>query len=140
MSGVLGALALMATAACVAAPVQAGKVHAGPYTGTVIPRYDAVGGRFRLHVGPYRDQKLRLTQTIEWSVPRRYRVGSRLSIVAVRLSPPPRQVFAQWFASSGSTSRQHVFPSLLQPTSAGCWRLTLHTGTTSGSLKVLVRG
>ncbi len=136
----LGPLALVAASACLAAPVQAGKVHAGPFTAVVSPRYDVVNGHFRLHVGPYRDAKLGITQQLDWRVPRRYRVGSRLSVTAVRLSPAPRTIFAQWFpVSPTALPKGHVFPTLLQPSSAGCWRLTLQTGRAKGSLIVLIR-
>ena len=136
----LGALGVLAASACLAAPVHAGKVHAGPFTAAVQPRYDVVGGRFRLHVGPYRDVRRRIIQQLDWSVPRRFRVGPRLSATAVRLSPAPRTVFAQWFpASATALLKGHVFPSVLQPPSAGCWRLTLQTDAAKASLTVLVR-
>jgi len=133
---VLGSFAVVAASACLAAPVQSGKVHAGPFTAAVQRPYDVVNGRFRLHVGPYRDAKRRVIQQLDWSVPARYRVGSRLSVTAVRLSPAPRTIFAQWFPASAN---RHVFPTLLQPSSAGCWRLTFRTGPAKGSLTVLVR-
>jgi hypothetical protein len=137
---VLGALAVVAASACLAAPVQAGKVHAGPFTAAVQRPYDVVNGRFRLHVGPYRDAKRHLIQQLDWTVARGSRVQSRLSVTAVRLSPPPRTVFAQWFpVSATALPRGRVFPTLLQPSSAGCWRLTLQTGGAKAALIVLVR-
>ena len=52
------------------------------------------------------------------AVPRR----ARLSVTAVRLSPAPRMVFAQWFPVSATAQpKGHVFPTLLQPSSAGCF-------------------
>ena len=136
----LGVLALVAASACLAAPVQAGKVHAGPFTATVQRPYDVVNGRFRLHVGPYRDAKRHLIQQLDWTVARGPRVQSRLSVTAVRLSPAPRTIFAQWFpVSPTALPKGHVFPTLLQPSSAGCWRLTLQTGRAKASLIVLIR-
>jgi hypothetical protein len=139
---VLGVMALLTAAACVAAPVQAGKVHAGPFTAAVTPKYDSVGGRFRLHVGPYRDSARRLTQTLTWNVPHRFRVGSQLTIMLTRLSPAPVSIIAQYAprAPGAGAGKPWTFPSIVQPTSAGCWRMTLRSGATSGSLKVLVRG
>jgi hypothetical protein len=72
--------------ACPAAPVHAGKVHSGPFTAAVFPRYEG--------------------------------------------SPRRRSGLPKGHASPAGVP---------QPTSAGCWRLSLQTGSAKGSLTVLVR-
>ena len=134
-------LALLASAACLATPVQGNKVKAGPFTGVVMPQYDVVQGRFRLHVGPYRDRVTGLSQKIGWVVPVRYRVGGWLTVTGRRLNPS-RQTFWQKFEEAYSPDFHDgwVFPSDITPPSAGCWRLTLSSGNATGTLTVLVRG
>jgi hypothetical protein len=51
---IVPAVATIASAACLATPVHGGVVKAGPFVGRVAPGYDVVGGRLRLHVGPWR--------------------------------------------------------------------------------------
>jgi hypothetical protein len=125
---------------CLAAKVPGDRVHAGPFSGPISQSYDVVDGRFRLHVGRYRDRAIGLSQKIPWFLPRSYRVGPRLVVRGRRLAPPGR-TFTQTFPEAGSlTPDEHVFPSILKPPSEGCWRLTLRTAHVKGSLLVLVRG
>jgi hypothetical protein len=69
---VIGAAAFVSTAdgsgrsQCAATPVRGNVVKAGVFTGYIAPRYDVVGGRFRLHVGEYRDSAIGLSQKIPW--------------------------------------------------------------------------
>ena len=125
---------------CLARRVEGIRVHAGPFTGLVDSRFDAVDGRFRLHVGPYRDRSTGLTQKIPWFLPRSYRVGPFLDIHGRRLAPPGG-AFTQRLAEAGSPdSKQHVFPSTLHPPSAGCWKLAFRTRFVRGHLVVRVDG
>jgi hypothetical protein len=120
---------------CLAARVSGDEIHVGPFKGGIFPAYDVVDGRFRLHVGAYRDRATGLTQKIPWFVPRSYRVGIFLVVHGRRLIPP-RGTFTQRFPEAGNTdsSDQHVFPSTLRPPSSGCWRLTFRSGRTGGSI------
>ena len=132
---------LLASVACLATPVHGDVVRAGPFTGYIVPQYDVVKGRFRLHVGAYRNPSTGLSQKIPWFVPLRYRVGGSLVITGRRLGTATR-TFRQEFqrAGSSSTPDKYVFPSSLSPPSAGCWRLTLRSGSARGTLTVLIRG
>jgi hypothetical protein len=128
---------------CLAAPVEESRVHAGPFTGLIImPEYDVVDGRFRLHVGRYRDRARGLSQKMPWFLPRKYAAAaSGVSVRGVRLAPPGRR-FSDSLAEAfgpGFPDDQHVYPSAFEPPTAGCWRLTLKTGPVKGSLVVLVR-
>jgi hypothetical protein len=123
---------------CLAAPVDGNRVHAGPFTGLITPEYDVVGGRFRLHVGDYRDRATGLSQKIPWLLPEKYSVGASLAVVGRRLAPP-RGTFTDSLQQVSSGSGSRVFPSSFSPPRAGCWRLTFKTGRTTGSLVVLVR-
>jgi hypothetical protein len=131
-------LSVLASATCLATPVHGDVVRAGPFIGGITPGYDAVDGRLRLHVGPYRVPG-GLSQKIPWFVPHRYRVGDYLVVTGRRLAPFPR-TFAQRFAQafSSSTPGQYVFPSIISPPSAGCWRLTFRSGRVTGYLTALV--
>jgi hypothetical protein len=72
--------AFLASAACLATPVHGNVVRAGPFVGYVVPLYDVVNGRFRLHVGEYRNPATGLSQKIPWFIPRRYPVRGRSSL------------------------------------------------------------
>ena len=124
---------------CLAKRVDGDKVHAGPFTGLIDPDYDVVGGRFRLHVGAYRDRATGLSQKIPWFLPRAYRVGVFLVVHGRRLAPGPG-AFTQRFPEAGSSdpTDPHVFPSVLRPPRPGCWRLTFWTGRAAGSLLVRI--
>jgi hypothetical protein len=135
---IVPALAVLASATCLATPVHDGKVQAGPSVGYVTVGYDVVRGRFRLHVGPYRVPNA-LTQKIPWFVPLRYRVGDTLVVTGRRVGAPAR-TFRQTFARAYSpdSPNKHVFPSIISPPSAGCWRLTFRSGAVTGTLTALV--
>jgi hypothetical protein len=126
---------------CQATPVEGGLeradgsiaphfVRAGPFRGYISPTYDIVEGRFRLHVGPYRDRATGLTQKILWLASRRTGAVRSLAIVGNRLAPRPRRTFRQVFRSSGRT----YFPTNISPPSPGCWQLDLSSGAARGSL------
>ena len=123
---------------CLATSVRGDVVRAGPFTGGIDPDYDVVNGRFRLHVGPWRDRSIGLTQKIPWFLPQRYRVGPSLTVRGTRLAPPGR-TFTDSLQEASSDSPDHVFPSAFAPPTAGCWRLSFKTGRTTGSLVVMVR-
>jgi len=131
-------LATLGAATCLATPVSAdrSRVHAGPFTGNLTRAYDVVDGRFSLRVDGMRTETL--SQKIPWSLPRRYRVGPTLAITGRRLDAPGR--FTQRFYEALGASGPHIFPTNIAPPAAGCWRLTLRTGPTWGSLVALVRG
>jgi hypothetical protein len=140
MAGVFGpALAALAAATCLATPVSANgsRVNAGPFVGYIAPDYDVVNGRFSLRVGGMRTETL--SSKIPWFLPRRYRVGSELTVTGTRLIRPARfvQSFAQ--AYSPTNPAQHTFPSIISPPATGCWRLTFRSGRATGTLVVLVR-
>jgi hypothetical protein len=134
-------LALIASASCLATPVQTLKhsgstiVRSGPITGGIVSTYDVVGGRFSLHVGPWR-VKDGLTQKIPWWV-RSDKRGPELVLTAVRLAPAPAETFRQVFPAA--TSPDDVYPSIIDPPSAGCWRLTMRTGSIKVVFVALVR-
>ncbi len=129
-----------ATLHCLSVPVDGDRVHAGPFTGLIDSDYDILDGRFRLHVGQYRDRATGLSQKIPWFLPKRYRVGSSLSVRGTRLAPPGRTFTEQLQeASSSDSPGQHVFPSAFAPPTAGCWKLSFKTRRVTGSLVVLVR-
>jgi hypothetical protein len=131
--------ALLATAACLATPVQGDVVRAGPFTGGISRQYDVVDGRFRLHVGDYRDEVTGLSQKIPWFVPRRSRVGGSVLVVGRRLGST-RRIFKDVLheAWSPSDPDQRVFPSSFSPPSAGCLRLTFTSRRVKATLTVLV--
>jgi hypothetical protein len=131
------ALTVVLTATCLAAPVHGDRVRAGPFVGGIVPRYDVVEGRFRLHVGGYRVPGS-LSQKIPWFAPRGAHVSNFLVVVGRRLDRPGsfRQRFTR--AYSPDTPEAVVFPSNLAPPRAGCWRLTFMSGRLVGSLTVLV--
>jgi hypothetical protein len=131
--------ALFASAACLATPVHGNTVRAGPFVGYIVPQYDVVNGRFRLHVGEYRDRATGLSQKIPWFIPRRYPVRASVVVVGRRLGSVRgrfRDVLHQ--AASPTDSEMWVFPSSFSPPRAGCWRLTFHSGRVTGKLTVLV--
>jgi hypothetical protein len=131
--------ALLASAACLATPVHGGIVRAGPFFGEVTPQYDVVNGRFRLHVGPYRDRATGLSQKIPWFVSRRYLVRGSV-VVRWRRLGSTRGGFKVVLQKAGTPSDLHrwVYPSSFSPPRAGCWRLTFQSGLVTGKLTVLV--
>ena len=125
---------------CLAAPVQAQTVRAGPFVGHIVPRYDVVGGRFRLHVGVYRDRASGLSQKIPWFVPVKSGVGSDLTISFKRLVPLPARRFTVRSQTGGDFPNGRVFPTAFVPPTPGCWRITFRSGNATGSLVALVSG
>jgi len=127
---------------CPATRVEGDSVRAGQFLGFIAPEYDVVNGRFRLHVGAYRDKETGLSQKIPWWITRRADVGRRLRIDARRLPPRSRRRFHQELRRTHGVGdrRRWVFPSIIEPPAEGCWRLRFKSGTTVGGLIVLVRG
>ena len=123
---------------CPATRVDGQHVHAGRFTGAISPDYDVLNGRFRLRVGQYRDLKTGLTQKILWSVSRQAKVGARMRIEARRLPPLSSRTFRMTLRATSATGARWFFPSIVRPPAEGCWRLRLTSGTTTGSLIVLV--
>jgi hypothetical protein len=119
-------------APCLATPVHAGgrKVRAGGFVGGIVPAYDVVEGRFRLHVGPYRDRATGLSQKIPWWTNAPSKTGTALVVVGTRLSPRPALKFTQTFRSS----MRWMFPTTISPSAPGCWRLHLISGRVKGSV------
>src|ERR1041385_1608853 len=102
--------AATARAACPATPVHGSVVRAGAFTGYVTPAYDVVQGRFRLHVGEYRDRATGLSQKIPWFVPLRYRVSDWLVVRGRRLDAPARPFLDRFtIAYSADTPDRNVF-------------------------------
>jgi hypothetical protein len=131
--------ALFASAVCLATPVHADTVRAGSFVGYIVPQYDVVNGRLRLHVGKYRDRATGLSQKIPWFIPRRYPVRASVVVVGRRLGRVGgrfKDVLHQ--AGSPGDSDRWVFPSSFSPPRAGCWRLTFRSGLVTGRLTVLV--
>ena len=122
---------------CLATPVRGTYVHAGPFAGGIYPKYDVVNGRFRLHVGPWRDRSIGLSQKIPWFLPGRYRVGVFLVVRGTRLAPVGGS-FTVRLPEAGADPSQHVFPSTLSPPKPGCWRLSFQTRLVEGRLTVRV--
>jgi hypothetical protein len=136
----LAALALATTPACPATPVdvEAERVRIGPFRGELAGRYDIVDGRFRLHVGSYRDLETGLTQKIPWFAPRSSDVGERLTITGRRLYRRARP-FTQRFGRAGTSSSTdpYVYPSIIRMPAPGCWRLTFRSGEVTAKATVL---
>jgi hypothetical protein len=130
--------ALLASAACLATPVHANVVRAGPFVGYITPQYDVVNGRFRLHVGKFRDPITGLSQKIPWFIPRTYPVRASLVVVGRRVGSAARFRNVLHQSWSSSDPKRWVFPSSFSPPSAGCWRLTFQSGPVTAKLTVLV--
>jgi hypothetical protein len=130
-------LAAPAAAACDATPVRDGAVRAGPFKGLIVPEHDVVDGRFRLHVGAYRDRETGLSQKIPWFVPRRVGPTERLTVRWRQLDGSGR--FTSRLQGAGPARGRQVFPSSFSPPRAGCWRLRFRSGDARGSLTVLVK-
>ena len=127
----------LAPQGCLGTPVQGNTVKAGPFTGYVVPAYDSVGGRFSLRVGGMRTATL--SSKIPWFVPFRYKVSDSV-VISGRRAHAPARAFRQTEAlASAGDSRGWVFPSIIEPPTVGCWRLTFRSGEAVGTLTVLVR-
>lgn len=127
---------------CPATRVAGTTVRAGPFMGTIAPRYDVFHGRLRLRVGGYRDRSTGLTQKIPWWISRQAEVGKRLRLKALRLQPRSPRRFHQTFrrTSAVGDDERWFFPSIIQPPAKGCWRLRFRSGRTAGGLIAFVRG
>jgi hypothetical protein len=125
---------------CLATPVHGNVVKAGPFTGYLARQYDVVAGRFRLHVGPYRNKATGLSQKIPWYAKPESGVDSYLVVTGIRVRPQPARRFKQTSTTGGLFPQGYVFPTSFSPPSAGCWRLTFSSGSATGTLTVLVRG
>jgi hypothetical protein len=130
---------LVRSVACAATPVDGGSVRAGPLTGLIVPQYDVIDGRFRLHVGYHRDRAAGLSQKIPWFMRRGASAGRSLRLSATRLGSR-RRTFSQVFrrAGGGGAHGRPVYPSIIKPPVAGCWRLRFTSGKSTARLTVLV--
>jgi hypothetical protein len=130
------------SSSCSAQRVSGGVVKVGPFRGMIVPQYDVVDGRFRLHVGGYRDKATGLTQKIPWFVPMRAGSRPRLLVTGTRLSPS-RRSFRQRLGRAEypgqDQERRYIYPSNISPPAAGCWRLRFQSGTIDAHVIVLVR-
>jgi hypothetical protein len=125
---------------CAATPVRGNTVKAGVFTGYVVPAYDVVGGRFRLHVGDYRNRATGLSQKIPWFAPVASGAAGDLVVTWTRLTPLPARRFTVMAPTGGIFPQGYVYPTSFSPPTAGCWRLTFRSGRATGRLTVLVRG
>jgi hypothetical protein len=125
---------------CAATPVRSNVVKAGVFTGYVVPAYDVVGGRFRLHVGDYRNRATGLSQKIPWFAPVASGANGDLIVTWTRLSPLPSRRFTVMAPTGGIFPQGYVYPTSFSPPTPGCWRLTFRSGKATGRLTVLVRG
>lgn len=127
---------------CAAQPVSGEVVKVGPFRGMLSRQYDVVDGRFRLHVGHYRDKTIGLTQKIPWFVAMRAGTSPQLVVTGKRLSPSPR-TFRQRLGRAGypgqDQERRYVYPSIISPPAPGCWRLRFRSGKVDARVIVLVR-
>jgi hypothetical protein len=132
---------LVGSVTCAATPVDGDSVRAGPLKGLIAPQYDVIDGRFRLHVGSYRDRTAGLSQKIPWFMRRGASGGRTLRLTGTRLGPR-RRTFSQVFrrAGGGGANRRAVYPSIIAPPAAGCWRLKFTSGKVTTRLTVLVSG
>jgi hypothetical protein len=123
---------------CLATPVHGDVVRAGPFTGAIDTDYDVVNGRFRLHVGAWRDRSIGLSQKIPWFLPSKYRVGVYLVIRGRRLAPAGGSFTSRLPEAGSLDPKEHVFPSTPSPPKPGCWRFTFQTRLVQGRLTVRV--
>jgi hypothetical protein len=119
---------------CPASPVDGEAVHAGVITAGIDPYTDVVDGRFRLHVGEYRDVANGIFQKVLWWAPSDRRVGGRLVVRARTLYGPKRTFVQRLNRAYSDDTTKAFYPSTVIPPSAGCWKLTLTTGKLRNSL------
>jgi hypothetical protein len=130
------------SSSCSAQLVSGGVVKVGPFRGMIVPQYDVVDGRFRLHVGGHRDKVSGLSQKIPWFVSMGAGSQPRLLVTGTRLSPS-RRTFHQRFGRAEYARQdregRYVYPSIISPPAPGCWRLRFQSGTIDAHVIVLVR-
>jgi hypothetical protein len=115
--------------------VDGSLVHAGAITGGIDPYTDIVDGRFRLHVGEYRDLTRGIFQKILWSIPSdRKGIGGRLVVRGRTLFRPKRTFVQRFNRAYADDTTKAFYPSTIVPPSAGCWKLTLTTGKLRNAL------
>ena len=102
---------------CAATPVRGNVVKAGVFTGYVVPAYDVVGGRFRLHVGDYRNRATGLSQKIPWFAPVASGANGDLVVTWTRLSPLPSRRFTVMAPTGGIFPQGYVYPTSFSPPS-----------------------
>jgi hypothetical protein len=128
---------------CPASRADGSQVHAGVITGGIDPYTDVVNGRFRLHVGEYRDLAHGIFQKILWWVPsERKGIGGAL-VIRGRTLFGAKRIFVQRFNrawTDNADDPRAYYPSTVVPPSAGCWRLTLTTGKLRNALVAWVDG
>src|SRR5262249_5697362 len=108
-------------------------VRVGGLVGYLDASHDVVRGRLALHVGRWRVRGPE-AQKIPWVVAATTRAPPPvLTVTGVRLGSSAAR-FTQSFGSAAG-----VYPSIIAPPSAGCWRLTLTAGHLGGTLTALVR-
>ena len=126
---------------CPASPVDGNYVHAGVIRGAIDPETDVVDGRFRLHVGEYRDLGRGIFQKILWSIPsNRKRIGGRLVVRGRTLFGPKRTFVQRFNRAYADDTTQAFYPSTIVPPNAGCWKLALTTGKLHNALVARVDG
>jgi hypothetical protein len=72
----------------------------------------------------------------------RHRVGATLVVTGRRIGSPARtfrQTFYRAYGGGSDPRGSIVFPSAIDPPTVGCWRLTLRSGNTTGTLTMLAR-
>jgi len=125
-----------AASVCPATRLDGVVVQAGPFAGGAVPRYDSVGGRFSLRVGGWRTKTL--SSKIPWFIPDSYEVGDVLVVTGRRVAGSPR-TFRQTMQRVSGGNGRWVFPSIIDPPSVGCWKLTFRSGKAVGSMTMLAR-
>jgi hypothetical protein len=122
---------------CRATPVRTiagvSLVRVGSLVGHLDGSFDIVEGRFALHVGRWRVPG-KLTQKIPWFITASADSQPPVLVVTGVRTFPRRDRFRQVFDSAAG-----VYPSIIAPPSAGCWRLTFSAGDLGGTLTALVR-
>ncbi len=125
---------------CPASPVDGTVVHAGVITAGIDPDTDVVDGRFRLHVGEYRDLARGIFQKVLWWAPSNRRVGGELVVRGRTLFGRKRTFLQRLNRAYADDTTRAFYPSTIVPPSAGCWKLRLRTGHLRNSLVVRVDG
>ena len=123
---------------------------AGVPTGKTVVREALITDRYILNsrlrlrraierIGPVETVVCKLTQKIPWYIRPHADSNGLLLLTATRLSPRPKKTFRKRFTSAGTYPLGIVYPSIISPPSAGCWRLSMRSGAVRGSFLVLVR-